>query len=144
MARGYPDYFGQSIWPKYGTTITANGSEDINHGDEEFITDLTLQGILHRESIHLSGLGNLGEVMLIVFVDGAAVFGEYVKDIYTDGMLSGSGAYIALGCWNVIAGIAAVNFLRDIAFRSRWLVSVYNASGAVITVKYEVSYYAVA
>lgn len=47
MPRGYPDYFGQSIWPKYGTPIDVLSSgAALAPQATEVMFDISSQGIL--------------------------------------------------------------------------------------------------
>ncbi len=46
MSRGYPDFFGQSMWPKYGTPIFVSGSESAVSGADIVVLDVSAQGIL--------------------------------------------------------------------------------------------------
>lgn len=56
MARGYPDYFGQSIWPKYGTMFQDfSGAVTVAKDATETINTITGQGSILCGYVYLLG-----------------------------------------------------------------------------------------
>lgn len=53
MAKGYPDYFGQSIWPKYGTMLYDTYDDTVPPGGSDTLIDLIIQGQVAWGSIRL-------------------------------------------------------------------------------------------
>lgn len=47
MPRGYPDYFGQSIWPKFGTMMYGDVFETVDPADSLTVINLSMQGQMY-------------------------------------------------------------------------------------------------
>lgn len=80
MARGYPDYFGRSIWPKYGTGLVSDLSANILAGSSADVIDLALQGILTYFKVLVSGANQMADVILQLYLDGADICTLYFND----------------------------------------------------------------
>ena len=69
MARGYPDYFGQSIWPKFGTMLHEQYNEYLPGGIRADLLSLSLQGQLSWGTIWIDGIATAPSFDLYLTVD---------------------------------------------------------------------------
>lgn len=73
MARGYPDFFGISIIPKYGTTYRATGVAVVTASDRTDIITVTGKGILFGGTIDAYNGGNQQNSDIYLYIDGNLV-----------------------------------------------------------------------
>jgi len=74
MAHGYPDYFGQSVWPKYGEPVSTDETFTVTAGTSEDVLDLTCQGVLYFLLIHVWTTAALYNLYVKVTIDGTVLF----------------------------------------------------------------------
>jgi len=82
MPRGYPDYFGQSIFPKYGELIRINTTKIMAGSEVWTVFDIDSKGVLyflHIESKNVAGYDNLD---IELTIDGSVFYNESVTDMY--------------------------------------------------------------
>lgn len=71
MARGYPDYFGQSIWPKYGTPIyTLDSDHVLPSGEVGTLLSISMPGVLFSLDIGVQALEVMTLSLLTLTIDG--------------------------------------------------------------------------
>lgn len=80
MARGYPDYFGRSIWPKYGTGLVYANGFTIDAGDTATPLDLSLPGVLTYFKLVLSDTVAMPDVEVKLYLDEEGVYVLYFND----------------------------------------------------------------
>jgi len=87
MAKGYPDYFGTSIWPKYGTMLIGSGALPCNAAVLYDLFSLTGAGVFYF--LRLVWDDNaLSEAGLIYFiVDGEIILSTRVDELYLNGFI---------------------------------------------------------
>lgn len=76
MARGYPDFFGQSIFPKFGAlTYVDLASGVVAPGNWATVVDVSTKGQIHSCLIAIQEIGGTSEAVSIkVTVDGLELF----------------------------------------------------------------------
>jgi hypothetical protein len=82
MSRGYPDFFGQSIWPKYGTPLPKFIADNLNEGDDHKVMSITSQGVLFSLSFKLTLSQLVHTPTIALLIDNAQLFlvdaGNYI------------------------------------------------------------------
>ena len=72
MARGYPDYFGYSMFPSYGNLLELEDAFGIIAGATITIMELNHKGMICGGYIRLSGAVPLNNYLIIPYIDGIA------------------------------------------------------------------------
>ena len=73
MAKGYPDFFGFSMFPYYGTTFRDDDSSVITPLNNETLISLTMKGIIRGGYIVVSLPATLNTTLISVSIDGESV-----------------------------------------------------------------------
>jgi len=141
MARGYPDYFGTSLFPRMGIFTTySSGAVICPNGVTTEIFDLTEKMVLFGGYIILGGppLENLisvrhtidGTVFPQFSLDDLAKIGAYQESVQTFYFLvrAQDAAYYVLG------------ITKDIIVQSQFKMSVIQSTGAGQVVQAEIMY----
>ena len=141
MAKGYPDYFGQSVWPKYGEMELSTYNDPVGTLLTIPVVDLTSQAVLHSGYIYIFNVTNPGSVSMEVIVDGkslgamdlsfyfrvSGVQGIRMPFIMTEYMSAGSFCIFVVGV--------------EIPFKSTFQVLVKNLTALDINVLSYLGYY---
>ena len=72
MARGYPDYFGYSMFPSYGNLLELEDGFGIAAGETITIMELNHKGMICGGYIRLEGDIPLNNYLIIPHIDGVA------------------------------------------------------------------------
>lgn len=92
MAKGYPDYFGQSIWPKYGTLLYEHSSFNIIVPATTILYEKISQGVLGYAEIRITDHSNLSDPYFSVYIDGSKMHSITLLQLIEQGALPGSHA----------------------------------------------------
>jgi len=142
MAKGFPDYFGQSIWPKYGTMLTDDELvAGVAPGATATILYVTGQGQLRNASLFINGMGNPASIYILITVDGVLV---YANPLYTIMYYFGdtpSDVIAQCTLYDIVAGIYSIVINREIPFVSSFKVEILNNSILALTDFAEIYYY---
>ena len=144
MARGYPDYFGQSMWPKYGTPIKTNVLEDnIAAGDNLDVVSIDGQGVLFDVNITLATLGATRDMFLHLRVDSSLMetveFGS--PHLY---MSFAACAYLLLPTYYSPNGaVCMARLAREVPFRSSVVLNVTNHTDGIVVASGKVHHYVI-
>lgn len=140
MAKGYPDYFGQSIWPKFGTMLYASFDDNIAPGARETILDLTIQGQLHWGEIEFSSTSALGEKFYLTVDDLVEFPIDLDRFLYT-GFNGASGIPIQCYYADFTSFIDRLLIAYPIPFHTAMKIEVENTAGAVLACTAYFGYY---
>ena len=99
MSKGYPDYFGQSVWPKYGDLIAATGGFHVHNNETTIMLAYTGQGVLSYLQIGITDIAMNDAVTISVEIDGDILFQQSLMGFRVDGPHSGSVS--PLTCYSV-------------------------------------------
>jgi hypothetical protein len=116
MAKGYPDYFGQSIWPKYGTMI---GDDNTFHPIGVAVTNIAArlgQGVLLYFEMYLNDNNYTETARFEIFVDGISLQYFKLSDIRTFGGGLFSNAPIIWRECNLLTGHHSFELKREIPY----------------------------
>lgn len=117
MARGYPDFFGFSIFPYYGTLYReVIALTDLIDADEVSLTTISGKGILAAGNITMleSVAGAIPE--LRIYVDGELSAGSGRDAMITNGWFGANTQLMELISWTYPEGAAVASFPREIQF----------------------------
>lgn len=142
MARGYPDYFGQSAWPKYGKLYVAEWNQSIDSGNDADIVSLSMQGQVVSGNIRVVMAASPIDVLFTLTVDDLVVQLSWDRFMYTD-MTGRNGYPIELTyagddwLWHVYRIGAPV------PFRTTFSINLLNQAAASVSIESIVGYYQV-
>ena len=133
MAKGYPDFFGFSIFPQFGDyKIEINDPFLVGMDAWGTIFELTAKGKLYSGFLHITTAHSLTAIQIRFTIDGEVWTSETLPGMLTRG-LSDTYAYPAvLALYNVEIGEYAWVFQQDITFASQFKVELHSSvAGAV-------------
>jgi len=138
MARGYPDFFGFSIFPSFGVpTEEVPGPIVIANGDRETIFQSVGKGKSYGGELWWDGNADcLDTVTLYITMDGVSFAYETVGVHLAYGFYVDESRFarvISACLWAADTGHVTYGFNRDITWGKEVLIEVKNSSGANIT-----------
>ena len=142
MAKGYPDYFGQSVWPKHGSMRTDDELVGVIAGlDTETILLATGLGVLHGATIFINSTVLPAGIEFILTVDGIIVYQNFLLRIFQ--YFRDTPADIIISCteYDIENGSYSVVINGGISFISSFRVQIHNWGGANINDTAEIYYY---
>ena len=141
MAKGYPDYFGQSIWPKYGPIKNDTNNVLIAGLATTILTQITSMGVLCFLRIQISGVFDGLSYVLKMYVDNQII---QESSAGTYGILDTSPASnMPLVCTfkDVLTLVTIVELHRDVPFGSSLKITIDTPGGANLSIDTTVNYY---
>ena len=145
MAKGYPDFFGTSIWPKYGTPIVTmvHGVVIASGASPDLIT-ITANGVLFDLRVEIVGLSDLQWTRVSLSIDGAVMANSWAPLDPDYAVFAGEALIIAPIYYDKAAFIFKVSLKREIPFHDSFNVlirndSANNITGSVDTVHYVIT-----
>jgi len=82
MARGYSDFFGQSIFFRFGTFTRVDAAVVVDANVETPIIALAGKGQLYHGFMGVSGAIHCGDSEVRLYVDGLLVYSPRVRSLY--------------------------------------------------------------
>lgn len=145
MAKGFPDYFGQSVWPKYGVVINDNiAGLWINVPGTWIITARLGQGVLSHFELRAAGAVDLVNIELVFTLDGEIIQREFLLNLLAYNAIPGSNAAFVCRSYLIDPAVSMiVELTRDIPFGQSIDVSLIAPVGVDATIDTFVGYYAV-
>ena len=144
MAKGYPDFFGTSIWPKYGTPLLQlSAFEHILDGGTTTMLTITEQGVVTDIFATFSCIGGSDYIYLELVVDGNSI---QTIDMRAGSDLVSSGSasrMMAVLYDNRITGEIYAVLTKDLPFRSSVVIKVNNEANVAIDAQVQVVHYVV-
>ena len=144
MARGYPDYFGRSIWPKYGTAHSKIGTSlQVPSLETVEIFSLTGMGVLKWLKATAALQPDYGSSFFRLTVDNAVIDTlKFYSGHYTSGVCGGS------SLWGIVVFDLLLNDITaetsiEIPFHDGVVIDLYNASASAVAASGSAMYYIV-
>lgn len=133
MARGYPDYFGQSIWPKYGTPIVTGGSSvPVAAGTTVTIVDIDSTGVLFAASILTGTVGDYASSYFSLYVDDQLFWRCFLYNAFLPPASEGMEGVMRVTMENRVAKYVHMALSREIPFKDSVQMKVTNGSASEI------------
>ena len=136
MAKGYPDFFGTSIWPKYGAPIrTGAGSVNVPAGTGVDIIDISSTGVFFFANIVLTTVGDYALSHIDLEIDDQLMWSWWIDFDKLPTSLGGAQELMAITYCNKVNSYIYVVLSREIPFQHRIKIQVTNASASdIVTV----------
>ena len=144
MARGYPDYFGQSMWPKYGAPLM-DSAEEIGMANlaTKTLHSIAAQGVLYDLTVLISGSSSIDGAIFYLKIDGEEITRWAPNSAYERFYhITGTEA-IVVEVIDFETRMMIVRLRRELPFRSSVVLTVYNGTGDFVTVRSSLVYYVV-
>lgn len=136
MAKGYPDFFGTSIWPKYGTPInTYTGIVAVPGGAIVDVITINANGVLFSLDILLVGVSDLISSLFIVYADTGEMARLDLDFDYRLTILGGAPLLLGLTYVDVLSFVRKASLSREMPFHDSFVVRVRNNSADPVSIE---------
>jgi len=133
MARGYPDFFGPTMFPYGGTPVDEQDlAFTVGNGFNEEFVNIVDQGRTNGGDVFFYGTGDLRHnAIIFVWVDNVAYSFWTIDQILTYGFHQNQDAILRLTDFHVTATTeyAAFRYARDFSFGVSLAIMLMNVSG---------------
>jgi len=137
MAKGYPDFFGFSTFPWYGTT--ARDYADLGPlatGAEHVINSLVGRGcVLGGTAFIFTGAPMGDDLSCRLYIDGALVFDEPMSYLYHYNMQRNLDSLVYLLYYAQGLQVAFVSISTNLTYMTSFDFRIYNNTGAGMNVE---------
>ena len=142
MAKGYPDYFGFSFFPTYGSITRLNtGSVVFQPGESKYIIDLTFHGLIMGGYLRFYNVANPNYVRLTIYRDNSPAIVKMLHEFYSYGFTNYCDEILYLRVYRVSEGQYVLCYDRNYPIEEKFRLRIQEASGlGTITVQSELSY----
>ena len=135
MNRGYPDYFGFSMFPYFGEVLVQDQLLPLPLGPGLFrIYELNHKGVILGGKFYLGTPVWPSPVEIIITIDGAVVLQERVLDMIEWGPFSVGSSPLNVTVYNQEDSYTVHEFTREISFGQTFAVDLTIAGVNAITV----------
>jgi hypothetical protein len=143
MAKGYPDFFGTSIWPKYGTILVEEDDLIVAGGAVATLFDIAIQGVISFGYILCIPVPPNLLFNIMVEIDGYTypVYGPNDYNIY--GWLPGSNLPLVLSYMEGAIHEASFLIGKEVPIHNKFKVSLDNNTGGNVHAYWNIGYYVV-
>lgn len=144
MARGYPDFFGYSIFPSYGLFLTHDQTIAPMLDTEDFnMIDIAGKGKVHGGYLDIDSLASMAGVSITITIDGV-YYGTYIPFNDREDAIFAPGADLLwLMLYDPDSGHVVYGIAEGATFGQSFVINVENTSGANINVDASCKYYQV-
>jgi len=130
MAKGYPDFFGFSIFPQYGSfSVEDLPVEIIADGDNFDIINVLGKGVVHSGDLTLSCDGNPLGISIQISIDGQDLAQEAPPWLLRHGFGPGVDTPIICTEYDPSQGRYTIVLHTNVSFVTSFIVNVKNNSG---------------
>jgi len=129
MARGYPDFFGYSVFPYYGDLLEQDPMvAAVLAGDTETIFSLTHKGVVLGGYLYIDDSINWLWINLRLTVDSSELISFSIESFLGINLISCPGVPINILALDMEAKGAILAFTPQISFSTEYKVEIINAS----------------
>ena len=143
MARGYPDYFGTSIWPKYGSPLYASYSDVVAAATTVKVLELAVQGVLLYAHVFIEDITDFTKVKVRPLLDSVSGYQLQIAELLSLGFVVGVRNPLVLASYNGNAGSVCLYVPIEIPFHEGFAIEVFNNQATDISVIAQCGYYVV-
>jgi len=140
VARGYPDYFGQSIFPKYGGAKEVSGSKTVTANTENTIVEVSGKGVLYSGGLYAQGSDKCKDDRVRIYIDNVSIVTISFTALLTRGLVIVPNDIVTLTYYSDIEFKYHVSFLREVTFDEGFKITYEEKSGRTPTVSCGVRY----
>lgn len=123
MAKGYPDFFGQSIYLRYGSINLKEVAEIVNPPSyDDNLVNIAAKGKIAGGYLLFSTADDLQEWVLKLTIDGVTVFEDSIITLFEDYVLEDPVTVINFQKYDTLNGKYVIGFNDNISFESSFLL----------------------
>ena len=130
MAKGYPDFFGYSMFPYYGTIYVTGTSTAVAAGATFTAISLTMKGYIHGGFLQIEGFDDLTTVFIRVYIDGNMLASRYLSTLIGKYSAPIPDQIMAARRISLEAKEAMIGIQSSLTFRDSFLITVRNDNAA--------------
>jgi len=137
MAKGYPDFFGFSIFPQFGAyQYTDSGAIVVAADTYGTIFDIDSKGKVYTGYLHIQtlGLANTASIFVEMTVDGQMIISRPLDVLLQIGFTGALDVPFILTDYNKDTNYFTIVFMSDFSFSQSVLVRIYTDATAQIFV----------
>ena len=134
MPRGYPDYFGQSIFPKYGSLKVATGSGiSLPNGVEKTVVSISGKGQVYSGFMSISGTVSPVNTSCRVYVDNNLIFAQTIKNMLDHGFTLPDTTLLYVREYNTTNNYALIVVMKGITFEVNFVLKALATASATLS-----------
>ena len=143
MARGYPDDFGNNVFPSFGNYISDTDTINQAASGSDSIVDLVAPGILSDFQVICSGMDDFSAHYINIEIDGNSIMNWRFDGLFD--VLSAPHAPHRLSCYNydIIQKSVGILLSREINFHTSCKITLSSSITEGMVIQYWFGYYAV-
>lgn len=127
MAKGYPDFFGFSVFMQYGSF--QRKAEDLNlveDGDTETVLTISGKGKIYFGQLTLSGIDSPDLVTPIITIDGSVFSLGTLFYLHSLGDMKGSAFPVSVFVYDAVYNVYALSMEGGITFVDSFSIAIEN------------------
>jgi len=141
MPRGYPDYFGQSIFPKYGKTRLKTQDDDtVTNNATETVLTITGKGRIFGGWIKCLVETASNNFWVKLYIDDNIISSDQPALHRFRGIIPGVNAVVVITEYNSVSGIYTFTIGNELTFESSFRIDIYNLTGDNIYIDSDIYY----
>jgi len=140
MPRGYPDWFGQPQFPKYGAVKNLSGSTLVPSGVETEVFSIIGKGKIYYGWIYYLTLYDSSSAYYAPIIDGTRVWRYIIDHMRQRGVYADSGYAMFLLCYDKESNLYVTGLRGDITFEKSFILLACQFSGATRNCYYDICY----
>ncbi len=137
MSKGYPDFFGYSIFPNYGNfQLTDSGAVIIPADSWGTIFNISAKGKIYSGYVGIQdlGLADTATIIARLTVDGDVMFSRSLDDLLNHGFVGDLDIPFSLTYYSKVNNFFVVTFPLDITFANSYKLEYFTDASAQIFV----------
>lgn len=141
MGRGYPDYFGYSMFPTYGKMLRDNlPTTNIPNGSTLEAFSISSKSILQGGFIGISGSSNSPNIFIRITIDGDVAVYQALDIMYLYNLAKMDCSLVYLLTYSPITTVYSVGFKRLIPVEYEYKIEIVNNTAYTLTVFGDLNY----
>lgn len=141
MSKGYPDFFGYSMFPAYGKMSQDNlPITGITTGDTLEAFNFNNKAVIQGGYIGIDGSTNSPFIKIRITIDGSSVFYSGLNIMFAYQLLKSESSLCYLLNYSPAYEQYAIGFKEQITVESDYKVEIVNTSGDTLTVRGDLNY----
>ena len=136
MSKGFPDWFGNQVFPFYGDT-NMDGSlvPSVNAGSNTQIVAITDKGRIYGGSLELTQVtGTFDNIKIGIQIDGTSDWLMDLGEVFDFGFDDAYPLLLKITNWNIVTGKACFAINKDITFGWEFRMRIDNQQAAAVAV----------
>jgi len=140
MPRGYPDWFGQPQFPKYGAIKSITGETIVERDVLTNVFSITGKGKIDSGRAWYSPYLGFFTAYFNLKIDGVSIWSNFIDHMKQLGCYAGSGQALFLLSYDSVLGLYTIGIRGDITFETSFILQTKQYTNTDLTCHYDVLY----